>query len=389
MKIVYSTNSVCQLGGVELVTIVKANALAEIPGNQVWIVVADNKYSSMIRLKKASVIDLGVHYYEEDYRGYWYAIKDLWKKRKIHYQRLELLLNDINPDVIISTGMAAKQMIPKMKLKTNPVIIMELHSSKHYGLEQARGWREWIFAKLGEIYNEAFIYDKYDKIVVLTKAEKTGKWANWDKIAVIPNPVTKKINKQSTCTAKVAVTAARLTWAKNCESLINIWAKVIQKHFDWKLQIWGNGPEENSLRKQIDNLGLNDHVFLMGYTSKMQEEMAKSGLFVFTSRTEGFSLVTLEAMSVGIPAVAYNCPGGIRYVLKDGKTGFLVPMNDEDAFVEKVCMLIENEELRKTMGQAALQEAEQYRVEKIVQRWMELFQELVAKKTGQRKNGDV
>ena len=382
MKIVYCTDSVYRMGGVEIITIIKANALAEIPGNRVWIALADNRFSTIVRLKKVSILDLAVHYYEEDNQGYWHAIMDYQKKRKFHRQRLEQMLNDINPDVVISTGLAAKQFIPKLKIKSNPVFVIELHSSRHLGLHLSRHWHEWLYEKIRVIYNEEFIFNQYDKIAVLTEADKFGSWANCDKVAVIPNPITKKVKEHSTCTAKIAVTSARLTWAKNCESLINIWSKVIQRHPDWRLQIWGEGPEEEHLRAQVNRMGLKNHVFLMGYTPEMQEKMAESSLFVFTSRTESFSLVTLEAMSVGIPAVVYNCPGGIRYVVKDGETGFLVPMNDEDAFAEKVCMLIENEELRKTMGQAALKEVEQYRIEKITQRWMTLFQELLKKKRG-------
>ncbi len=118
----------------------------------------------------------------------------------------------------------------------------------------------------------------------------------------------------------------------------------------------------------------------MGYTSDVQEQMAKASLFVLTSRTEGFSLVAIEAMSVGIPAIVYNCPGGIRYVVKDGETGYLVPMDDEDAFVQRVCTLIENEDLRRRMGKASLQEVEQYRIEKIAKQWMVLFNELAREK---------
>lgn len=389
MKIVYCTNTIYQMGGIEMITIVKANALAKIPGNQVWIVVADNKYSVMTRLKNVSVMDLAVHYYEEDHRGYWHAIMDLLKKRKIHHERLEALLNDINPDIVISTGMAAKQIIPKLKLKSNPVFIMELHSFRRYGVEQARGWRDWLFAKLGEIYNDVFIYKRYDTIVTLTEAEKTGTWEHWEKVKVIPNPMTNQVSVYSTGASKMAISAGRLVWVKNYGSLINIWAKVIQQHPDWTLQIWGEGPEENHLREQIDRMGLNKHVFLMGYTPEVQEQMAKASFFVLASRTEGFSLVTLEAMSVRIPTVVYNCSGGIRYVVKDGETGFLVPMNDEDAFVKRVCTLIENEELRKKMGQAALKEAEKYRLDGIISRWMDLFQELLDKKRGKRNDAVV
>ena len=61
MKIVYSTNTIYKLGGIEIVTVVKANALAAIPGNQVWIAVADNRAASIISLKNVSVIDLALY----------------------------------------------------------------------------------------------------------------------------------------------------------------------------------------------------------------------------------------------------------------------------------------------------------------------------------------
>ena len=213
--------------------------------------------------------------------------------------------------------------------------------------------------------------------MVLTKADKSGSWQTWDKVAIMPNPIIKKEKEYSTCTSKIAITAARLVDVKNYASLVNIWEKVVQVHPDWTLQIWGNGPEENRLREQIDRMNLMNHVFLMGYTPDVQEQMAQASIFVLTSRTEGFSLVAIEAMSVGIPAVVYNCPGGIRYVVKDSVTGYLVPMDDEDTFAQKICTLIENENLRIKMEQASLQEVEQYRIEKIAEQWMGLFEELV------------
>lgn len=371
-----------RLNGAALVTIAKANALAAIPGNRVWIAVADNRYSAITRLRNVSVLDLAVHYYKEDNQGRWHAIIDLWKKRKYHRQRLELLLNDINPDVVISTGESARKFLPLLKLKSKPVFIREFHTSRHFWVEKSKKWFDKLLWKISELYDDLLIAYKYDKIVVLTRADKSGSWQTWDKVAIIPNPIIKQEKEHSTCTSKVAITAARLVDVKNYESLVNIWAKVVQVHPDWILQIWGNGPEENRLKEQINRMKLNNHVLLMGYTPDVQEQMAHASIFVLTSRTEGFSLVTIEAMSVGIPAVAYNCPGGLCYVLKDGKTGFCVPMNDEDAFVERLFILIENEELRKAMGQVALREAEQYRIEKITQRWMELFQELLDKKRG-------
>ena len=385
MKIVYCTDTISRMGGIEIITIAKANALAAIPGNQVWVALSDNRYPAIMKLQNVSVLDLAVHYFEEDDHGYWHAIKDFWKKQKIHRRRLEQVLNEINPDVVISTGKDTRRWLPKLNTGSNPVFIRELHFSRHYGLERAQKWYIKMIVKIGELYEYGLLIKKYDKIVVLTEADKSGSWANWDKVTIMPNPLIKQEKGHSIGTSKIAISAARLMWTKNFCSLINIWAKVIQRHPDWTLQIWGEGEERGNLEKQIERLGLKNHVFLMGYTSEVQEQMAKASLFLLTSKTEGFSLVTIEAMSVGIPAVVYNCPGGIRYVVKDGETGYLVPMDDEDAFVEKVCTLIENEDLRRRMGQASLQEVEQYRIEKIAKQWMTLFHELVRNK---HENGD-
>ena len=197
---------------------------------------------------------------------------------------------------------------------------------------------------------------------------------------VIPNPITCEIGSTSDCSSKIVITGGRLAKMKNFSGLINIWSKVVKRHPDWILQIWGTGDMQKQLEDQIEQLGMREYVLLKGYTTEMGEVMSKGSLMVLTSLSESFSLVTLEAMSVGVPTVVYNCPGGIRYLVKEGVTGYLIPLNDEDAFVEKVCSLIENEELRKTMGQAALRESEQYKIELITQRWMELFQELLDKK---------
>ena len=380
MKIVYCADTVYQLGGVEITTVVKANALAEIPGNKVWIVVANNKKSSLVRLERVSLADLAVYYYEEDWKGYWHAIIDNFKKRRLHRKRLMALLDDIQPDIVISVGSLSKFFIPKMKISSNPVFIRELHTEKYYTRRESTTFFRMLIRRIGEWYDYGWKIREYDKIVVLTEADKTGSWTNWDKVVVMPNPKTKEPTQWASGDAKMAVSVGRLELLKGFDSLIRIWSKVVRRHPEWTLQIWGDGGEKKHLQEQIEQMGLKEHVFLNGYTADVLDEMSRASLSLISSQSEGFSLVALEAMSVGIPTVAYNCPGGIRYVVKDGATGFLVPLNDEDAFVEKVCTLIENDELRKTMGHTALDVSKQYGVEVIAQRWMELFQELLDKK---------
>ena len=385
MKIVYCIDFIYTFGGVEIVTILKANALAKIPGNQVWLVVTDNKFSTITKQAQVSVIDLAVHYYQHDGEGFWHAVMDNIRMRKIHQKKLQEILNEIEPDIVISTGRLTKFFLPTLKIHSNPVFIREIHTAKHYKMQDARVWKEKLVAEVGEIYDYGWKIKRYDKIVVLTDAEKTGSWEHWNKVAVIPNPLTHVPKQASTLENKIVITAGRLVRTKNFSSLINAWAKVVERHPDWELQIWGVGDLQEQLKNQIKQMGLTESAHLMGYSTEILNEFSKASIFVSSSISEGFSLATLEAMSVGVPTVVYECPGGISHLVKNRVTGYLVPLNDEKALAERVCTLIEDEGLRRTMGQAALKESEKYKLDSIIQRWMALFQELLAEKRGTKK----
>ncbi len=380
MNIVYCIDVAYNLSGTDIVSIAKANALAAIPGNKVWIVSAGNPRSLLKRLKQVSVTDLNVRYYQHDDEGLIVSIIDLLKTKRIHKKRLENFLENIQPDVVISSGVLTKTFLPQLKISSNPVFIRELHADRHYNRDSAKGIIKKFIALMGELYDFHWKIHAYDKVVVLSEKENSGSWKNWKKLAVIPNPITHWTGALSQCEEKVAITAGRLAPMKNFTGLINIWSKVAKRHPDWVLQIWGTGDMQQTLETQIKQLGLERHVCLMGYTNNISEKMSQASLMVLTSRSESFSLVTLEAMSVGLPTIVYNCPGGISSLVKDGETGYLVPLDDEDCFAERVCQLIEDSELRKKMGAACAKESKKYCIENIIPQWMSLFEELLAKK---------
>ena len=381
MKIVFCTNSICSLGGIEVITIVKANALAQIPDNQVWIVVPDHDGSPILPLKNVNLVNLAIHFYENDCKGKIHATIDMMKKRHLYRQRCKEALSNIQPDVIISTGLMERNFLPHIHISSHPVFIREIHHAIHNYFREATGWKDKILGWLRVQIDFKKNIKAYDKIVVLTPEGKSGAWEHWDKVAVIPNPLTDNTKyPPSAGNAKVAVAAGRLSYIKNYGSLVRVWAKVCERHPDWVLQIWGEGAEHQLLYQLIADLGMEEHIQLMGYTNELIQQMSHASLHLVSSRSEGFSLTTLEAASVGLPTVGYNCPGGFRYLVKDGKTGILVPLDDENTFAEQICRLIEHPEKRKAMGQAALKEVENYRIEHIVRQWMDLFTELLKKK---------
>lgn len=381
MKIVYCTDSICYLGGIQNITITKANGLAQM-GHQVWIIVTDNKYSPLHPVDpKVQVINLDINYFEDDWKSKFYVIKSILIKRKKHKKANAKVLNDINPDVIISTGTSEKNFLPNIRLNSTPIFIREIHNQKGYRLLHARSLFEKIMAIIGNWYDYSWNINKYDQIVVLTNEDKELNWKNNSKVSVISNPVTFDTNiKTAPLTNKKIITAGRLVYQKNHKSLINAWKIVDQKHPDWQLEIWGDGALKNELSKQINTLGLNNKVLLMGYTNDIISRMLQASGCVLSSLYEGISLVFIEAMSCGLPVISYSCQCGPKDLIEHGKNGFLCKVNDETKLAEYICSIIEDDKLRIRMGQASKKKSEEFRIEKIATQWINLFQTLINNK---------
>lgn len=377
MKIVYCTDSICYPGGIQTVTITKANALSKIEGNEVWIIVTDNKREPIENIEKnVHLIDLDINYYEDDYKSKWHILKGIFIKRKQHKNKLRNILNDIGPDIIVSTGTSEKFFLPNIKINSNPQFIREIHFTRNYRSLNARNLFEKISAKIGDFIDYKLSIKRYNSIVVLTEQDKNENWENNKKIIAIPNPIKSLPYKTSTIENKKVIAAGRLTHQKNFASLIRSWNSVVNNHPDWSLEIYGNGAEYNNLLTLISNLKLEKHVFLKGHSYNILEEMANASIFTLTSTFEGFGLVIVEAMSCGLPVISYNCPCGPKDIISDGTDGFLVPLNDEQCLAEKINLLIENEALRKQMSEAALIKSQKFTAKEVISIWMNLFNTL-------------
>ena len=106
--------------------------------------------------------------------------------------------------------------------------------------------------------------------------------------------------------------------------------------------------------------------------SKYQE----SSILLLTSRYEPFGLVLPEAMSCGLPVVAFDCPYGPSDIITDGVDGFLVKGRDVHVFAQKVSALIESQQMRVQMGREGIHSARRYEAERIIPMWVTLFRQL-------------
>ncbi len=177
-----------------------------------------------------------------------------------------------------------------------------------------------------------------------------------------------------------AAAVGRLHPVKGFVRLIRLWKPVFEQT-GTVLKIIGGGEQRPELEAEIARQGLEQGVILTGAMDhdRVLAEMERSKLYAMTSLTEGFPFVLIEAMSQGLPVVAYDVRVGPRAIVTDGANGFLVPEEDAEAFVQKALLLLTQPEIQKTMSQNAKKRAADFSEDAIMAAWEGLFEDIGGK----------
>lgn len=206
-----------------------------------------------------------------------------------------------------------------------------------------------------------------------------------DKIAkcsvIIPNPLFIGNDQHSTQYTgkreKSIVTAGRLNRQKNHPLLIRAFKKIADDYPDYKLIIYGEGPERENDERLILELGLQGRVLLPGTVNHVPEKIYKSSLFVMSSDFEGMPNALMEAMALGLPCISTDCPcGGPRELSKNGSTCLLVPVGDETALVHAMRRILDDQKSALKIGKDAMNIREQLSPDRICKQWYEYLKSL-------------
>ena len=223
---------------------------------------------------------------------------------------------------------------------------------------------------------------RLDAFAVLTEADAADYRARFpdaaDRILHLPNALPWPVpDCPAPLSAKVVVTAGRLDANKGHDRMVRAFAPVAARHPDWQLHIYGAGSEDRALEALVSGLGLDGQVRLMGYTVDLRSVLERASVYALTSYSESFSMSLIEAMSVGLPPVAMDCPRGPREIVADGVNGILVPDGDVEAFTEAMLRLVEDEELRRALGERAHRDARRWSMDEVGRAWERLLDETV------------
>lgn len=392
MKIAYCLFGTYSAGGLERVTAVKANWLAE-HGYEVYLVTSGHAGRPSYYPLHPSVkhIDLGLCYEVPGAISRFEAYRRNLPKYRKHKELLEQLFAEIRPDIAVAAGWHEGTFLYQLKDGSKKIIEHHIWRNANFALyslylkqmshvtllRRVKSgllvlWNRWLTYKQGR-------YDqKFDRLVVLTEEDKTY-CTHCPTTSVIPNPITAPSSEVSPLSDKVILAVGRLDNQKNFPGLIDIWALIAKDYPDWKLRIVGEGYTDTRILQKVKEYSLEGQFELCPFTNNVQEHYLSSSIFTMTSDFEGFGLVLVEAESMGLPLVSYACPCGPRDIIRDGQDGFLVERGDMKTFAARLRQLIEDEELRRRMWQAAKVNSQRFSLDNVMKQWEALFAELTAK----------
>jgi glycosyltransferase involved in cell wall biosynthesis len=287
-------------------------------------------------------------------------------------QALKKALSAIKPDVIVVCDNGLKAYVIPFIIKSNTPIVFECHGSKY--IEEEEQSKYFSLTKIRVLFKELSA-NRFAKFVALSK-ESLKEW-NVNNGVVIPNPLWFEPTTFADLKSKKVIIVGRHSYEKGLDRMLHIWQKVIEKHPDWSLEIYGKSNENQELQKLSNSLNINNNVTFFEPVKNINDKYLGASIMAMTSRTEGFGMVLIEAMAAGLPCVAYDCPCGPRAIIQNNANGFLVENGNLDSFVQKMELLIEDENLRMKMGKNAQESVKIYDLENIMQQWKSLFENLV------------
>lgn len=278
------------------------------------------------------------------------------------------LANTINNsyDYVIGVGGTYTLLVASIKNMINCKVIGWQHSS----------YDAYFLTKDNCSWHQDILFEKYlnklDKYIVLTNYDKEKMDKRFDiNSIVINNPKSFESDIVSNLGNKKFIAMGRFVYVKAFEDLIEAFNLFSKKNNDWNLYIYGDGPYKDKYIELIEQYNLENRIFIENYTDDVKKVLLDSSIYLLSSRWEGFPMVVLEAMEMGLPVISYDISASKEIIINN--SGILVRSRNIEEYADAMLNLANNPDLLKEMGKCAKINSENYSYEKIGNQWFELL----------------
>ena len=199
--------------------------------------------------------------------------------------------------------------------------------------------------------------------------------------SIIPNFLPSIPKESSPLQSKIVLSVGRMDKGdqKGFFRLVDVW-EIVQKDLrfgEWKLHIVGDGLLKEQIQEKIKTKNLQDSIILKPFTNTIEQEYLQASIYVMTSHFEGLPMVLVESASFGLPQISFDINTGPSDIIENEKSGFLIPDGDLEGYAEKLKTLMQNQNLRESMGKRAKEIAqEKFSKEVVMKQWELLFEKI-------------
>lgn len=301
-------------------------------------------------------------------------------KKKYFYdtfrERLKKCLEKEKPDVVLGASPDASMLVYQavnLSDRLNPIQIGMCHVDARYCVKHM-------------LSEELDVWKAIDAVQVLMPSFiKSVQQAGIKRVVCIPNNV-KQLSADERVDSSLPhhniISIGRFEKdVKRPHLIVEAFCKIADQFPKWSLVMYGdisNKKYIKEIQKKIKDNKLQNRIFLNGPTTKVYDVLRKSDIFVTASASEGVGLAVTEAMSVGLPVVAYKGAGALDDLIENGINGYLC--EDDNTFVEKLAILLDNEKQRLFMGEKAIKSIKRYDSNIIWNKWAQLLEHLIRTK---------
>lgn len=296
--------------------------------------------------------------YEPDFslkesNRYWHLIKSIIYLRKT--------IKQIHPQAVLSFGEMYNSLVLITTYFTTYKIFVSDRSKpdKYWGRLQ-----EWLRKKT---YRRAHGIIAQTLIAKAIMFERIGH----PNIKVIGNPIKPMQVEREIKRENIVLTVGRMIKSKRHNLLLELFKRCDYRN--WKLVFLGDGPERPFLEKLTSELALVEHVIFLGSHRDVESYYYQAKIFAFTSNSEGFPNALGEAMRSGLAPISFKFTAGSTDLIADGENGFLIPMDAEEEYVQKLNQLMQDETLVEQFGKKAKESSQAYDISVIGEKYYEFL----------------